>query len=65
MCSETAANTAAGTRIQNTSGIIQSRNTHAEIGRLSIMGKFILAIAIFIVAVALGVSIGGNDNKKR
>lgn len=29
------------------------------------MGKFILAIAIFIVVVALGVSIGGNDNRKR
>ena len=29
------------------------------------MGKFILAIAILVVAIALGVAVGGNDHRKR
>ena len=29
------------------------------------MGKFILAIAILLAAIALGVSVGGNDHRKR
>ena len=29
------------------------------------MGEFIIAIAILIVAIALGVAVGGNDHRKR
>ena len=29
------------------------------------MGEFILAIAILVAAIALGVAVGGNDNRKR
>lgn len=29
------------------------------------MGEFILAIAILMVAIALGVAIGGTDHRKR
>lgn len=29
------------------------------------MGDFILAIAILLAAIALGVAVGGNDHRKR
>lgn len=29
------------------------------------MGEFILALAILVSAIALGVAVGGNDNRKR
>ena len=65
MSYETAVSTDAGTSGQNTSETIRSRNIVVRNGRLSVMGKFILAIAIFIVAFALGVAVGGNDHRKR
>ena len=38
---------------------------HAKPGRKNWMGEFILALTILVVAIALGVAVGGNDHRKR